>query len=173
MPQKAVFLDRDGVINVERGTYTYLPDDFIVMKGVAEALEIFKINGFKIIVITNQSGISQGIYTKEMMDACHEKMKKECRSLIDDIFYAKWHPDISASLSRKPDSLMLERAIARHHIIPTESWLIGDKERDVLSGMKVNLRTILIGSGNEKTQADYISENLLSAAHLIAAPELH
>ncbi len=167
MFQKAIFLDRDGVINEERGTYTFLPKDFIIIQGVPEAIKILKENGFKIIVITNQSGISQGLYTRENMETCHEKMLKTCDFLIDDIYYAPWHPNISNSLSRKPDSLMLERAIAKHLINPKESWLIGDKERDIDSALKVNLKTILIDSTSKETKAKFTDKNLLEAARRI------
>ena len=167
MKNKAVFLDRDGVINKERGTYTFLPEDFEIIDGVPESIALLKKNGFKIIVITNQSGISQGLYSKEMMVSCHNKMMAECQQLIDDIYYAKWHPNVSESLFRKPDSLMIERAIALHEVDLTKSWLIGDKERDILSGRKVDLKTILIGDRRQDTNADLIAVDLREAVNQI------
>ncbi len=168
---KAVFLDRDGVINEERGTYTFLPEDFKIIPGVPEAIRLLKEHGYNIIVITNQSGISQGLYTLEMMEACHQKMERECHFLINDIYFSRWHPSISASLSRKPDSLMLERAMARYNINPATSWMIGDKERDIDSAKKVGLNTVLIHYYKGDTKADLVHENLLEASGEIIASD--
>lgn len=168
MDKKCVFLDRDGVINIERGTYTYKTEDFILISGVREAIKTLHENGYKVIVITNQSGISQGIYTRKDMEACHQKMATETAGLIDDIFYCPWHPRISESLMRKPDSLMFERAIALHGIDTQNSWMVGDKERDIEPAKKVGLKTILISdSPAEKTAADHRAGNLLKATKLI------
>jgi len=161
--KKCVFLDRDGVINEERGTYTYKIEDFAIISGVAEAIGLLKSHDYKIIVITNQSGISQGLYTREMMEECHRKMMQETFHQIDDIYYSKWHPDVSDSLFRKPDSLMLERAIASHHISASDSWLVGDSERDILAAKKVDLKTILVGKKEATTSADFREKDLISA----------
>ena len=163
MLSKCVFLDRDGVINEERGEYTFLPDDFNVIEGVPEAIGLLKKGGYKVIVVTNQAGISQGLYTKEDMEACHAKMQKISLGMIDDIFFCRWHPHISESLMRKPDSVMLERAIALHKVDVSQSWLMGDRERDILSGKKVGLKTILIANPLEDTTADYVSDSLYEA----------
>lgn len=163
MYSKCVFLDRDGVINEERGAYTFLPEDFKIIAGVVDAIEVLKRSGYKIIVVTNQSGISQGLYTKENMDSCHAKMMRATHGKIDDVFFCRWHPGISESLMRKPDSMMLERAIALHKVDVGKSWLIGDRERDIESAKKVGLKTILVADSSQNTTADYISENLLGA----------
>ncbi len=168
MSDKCVFLDRDGVINEERGTYTFTETDFILLEGVADAIRLLKNNQFKVIVITNQSGISQGLYSLENMLSCHRKMMSETNQLIDDIYYSKWHPSISESLSRKPDSLMLERAIAYHQIDIGKSWMIGDKERDIESALKVGMKTILISQTEKlETQAGFIEKNLIRAVENI------
>ena len=163
MPKKCVFLDRDGVINEERGTYTFKIEDFNLIPGVVEAIKLLKKNEYLVIVITNQSGISQGLYTIEMMKECHQKMIEEMHYLIDDVFYSKWHPDVSESLFRKPDSLMLERAAAKFSIDLKKSWLVGDSERDIISGKKLKLNTILVGEKEKSNSADFREKNLLSA----------
>ncbi|MDQ4139219.1 MAG: HAD family hydrolase [Bacteroidota bacterium] len=143
--QKCVFLDRDGVLNVERGDYTYLPEDFILEDKVPEALALLKQSGFLLVVVTNQGGLAKGLFTRSQMEACHQKLLQSCQNLIDAIYYAPSHPAVSASLSRKPDSLMLEKAIARFNISPTDSWLVGDQLRDMQAAEKVGINGILVG----------------------------
>jgi D-glycero-D-manno-heptose 1,7-bisphosphate phosphatase len=143
--QKCVFLDRDGVLNRERGDYTYLTDEFEVLPNVPEALTLLKKNGYLLIVVTNQGGIAKELYKKNDVLACHLKLQENCGSLIDDLYYAPSHPNYSESLSRKPDSLMLERAIARYNIDPAQSWMIGDSLRDLQAAEKVGVKAILVG----------------------------
>jgi len=104
---KCIFLDPDGVLNVERGDYTFLPADFRIIDGVPEAIEIIKKAGYIVIVITNQAGISKGIYTREQMHICHEILMEKTHHLIDHIYYSPYHPSFSESLTRKPDTLMI------------------------------------------------------------------
>jgi D-glycero-D-manno-heptose 1,7-bisphosphate phosphatase len=145
MKQKCIFLDRDGVLNVERGDYTYVPDDFVLEEKVPEALALLKQQGYILVVVTNQGGIARGIFTRDQMRACHDKLQQQTHNLIDTIYYAPAHPAISASLARKPDSLMLEKAIAKYNIDPGASWLIGDQLRDMQAAEKVEVRGILVG----------------------------
>ncbi|MFC5269566.1 D-glycero-alpha-D-manno-heptose-1,7-bisphosphate 7-phosphatase [Adhaeribacter terreus] len=167
---KAVFLDRDGVLNVERGDYTYLVNEFEVIAGVPEALKLLKDAGYLLIVVTNQGGIAKGIYTKDAVFACHEKLQQACGNCIDALYYAPSHPSVSESLSRKPDSLMLEKAIARFNIAPENSWLIGDRKRDLEAASKVNVKSIL--AGHEETFPHPFRENdLLAAAKYILSQE--
>ncbi len=144
---KAIFLDRDGILNVERGDYTYKIQDFQITPNIIETLKICKILKFILIVVTNQSGISQGIYSRDDMDLCHQYFQQQSGNLIDAFYHAPMHPSISSSLSRKPNSLMFERAIYRFNIDPKQSWMVGDKERDLIPARKLNLKTIFVGSG--------------------------
>ena len=143
--QKCVFLDRDGVLNRERGEYTYKLDEFEVLPGVPEALRLLKQNGYLLIVVTNQGGIAKKLYSKADVIACHSKLQDSCDSLVDAIYYAPGHPNFSESLSRKPDSLMLERAMAKYNIDPAQSWMVGDSLRDIEAAEKVGVRSILVG----------------------------
>ena len=167
--KKAVFIDRDGVINVERGDYTYLPDDFVLAEGVEEALGLLKSMDFLTIIVTNQAGIAKGLYSHEDVALCHQKMHRLLPSLIDDVFYAPWHPSFSESLSRKPGSLMFERALALYGIDPGQSWMVGDNERDLLPARRLGIRTIAIGPPELFTSADYFAGSLLEAAKRILA----
>ena len=161
--EKAVFLDRDGVINEERGDYTYRVEDFIIIDGVKQALESLKQNNFLTIIITNQAGISRGIYSREDMQACHNYMTENLPGLIDDIFFSPYHPSITESLSRKPGSLMFERAMARYDITSKGSWMVGDKERDLVPAKQLGLKTVIV-DGNESGFADHHAKSLLDAS---------
>lgn len=167
--RKAVFIDRDGVINVERGDYTHLPEDFVLEEGVEEALRLLKSLDFLTIIVTNQAGIAKGLYSHDDVALCHQKMHQLLPALIDDVFYASWHPSFSESLSRKPGSLMFERALALHEIDPGQSWMVGDNERDLVPAKKLGIRTIAIGPQEEFRSADYFAGSLLEAARRIVA----
>lgn len=142
---KAVFLDRDGVINREIGNYVTSLADFEINPDVAEVLKEFKQKGYLLIVITNQGGIAKGMYTHETLSDIHEKMSKALALegiQLDDIYYCPHHPDFTKCLCRKPASLLLEKAIAKHKILPELSYFIGDNERDIIAGDAVKVNTI-------------------------------
>lgn len=161
---KCIFLDRDGVLNVERGDYTYLPQDFKIIDGVPEAIKKIKEAGHLAIVITNQAGITKGIYTREQMHICHEILLKKTGNLIDSIYYSPYHPSYSESLTRKPNTLMVEKAMAKFDIDPSGSWLIGDRCRDIECGQKMNLKTVLISEQNNyECTPTFIAKNLTEA----------
>lgn len=161
---KCIFLDRDGVLNVERGDYTYLPEDFIIAEGVPEAIKKIKEAGYLVIVVTNQAGITKGVYTREQMQVCHKILMEKTDHLIDKIYYCPYHPIFSASLSRKPDTLMLEKAIAKFDIDPTQSWLVGDHCRDIQSGKKMGLKTVLVTiHENNECYPEFKSASLIEA----------
>ena len=167
-PNKCVFLDRDGVINEERGEYTYRVEDFRLLPGAAKAIRLLKSAGYLLVVITNQSGISRGIYTREQMRACHEVLLRATGPAIDHIYYCPYHPDISESLCRKPDTLMIEKACAKFDIDLSRSWLAGDRDRDMECGVSMGLKTILIGDASTgQGKAHYRARNLLEAATAI------
>lgn len=156
---KAVFLDRDGVLNVEKGRYVYRISDFELVPGIVEVLQAYKKAGFLCIVITNQGGIAKGIYSIEDMSKCHDHFQEISGNLIDAFYYAPDHPDFSESLSRKPDSLLFEKAIAKFDIDPTLSWMIGNQERDLIPAKKLGIQTIMF-QGPETALADYTTDQV-------------
>jgi D-glycero-D-manno-heptose 1,7-bisphosphate phosphatase len=164
---KCIFLDRDGVLNVERGTYTWKIEDFEIISGVKEALFDLKNADYKLVVVTNQAGISKGLFTKNEMDNCHEYLVSQTGNVIDDFYYSMYHTEYSNSLLRKPDSLMFEKAIAKYHIDPLVSWMIGNHERDLIPARKLGLKTIFIGEKTNTFQADFYTGDLRSAANHI------
>jgi D-glycero-D-manno-heptose 1,7-bisphosphate phosphatase len=173
MMNKCVFLDRDGVLNDDRADYVYRLEDCIVPEGVAEALQALKKAGYLLIVVTNQAGIAKGLYTSHEVRAIFEYLQSVSGNVLDDLFYCPHHPQYdSASLLRKPDSLMLEKAMAKYRIDPALSWMVGDAERDVLAGKKAGVRTIHITS-HPSSLADQTAANLKEAAQFILSIATH
>ncbi len=162
-----VFLDRDGVLNVERGTYTWKVEDFDIINGVVESIKKLKDHGFLIIVVTNQAGITRGIYTKSDMKKCNDYLMKLTFNKIDDIYYATSHPDYSESLLRKPDSLMFEKAMAKYYIDPAASWMVGNSDRDLIPALKLGIRTIFVGKSKNTPGNLYFAADLQKAAEII------
>lgn len=164
---KCIFLDRDGVLNVERGDYTFIPKDFVIPDGVPEAVKKIKEAGFLAVVVTNQAGITKrpkGLFTREQMNVCHDILMEKTGRLIDKIYYSPYHPTFSESLTRKPETLMIEKAIAKFNIDPTRSWLIGDRARDIECGQRMGLKTVLITKKQlDRCQPDLVAENLAEA----------
>lgn len=148
--EKAVFLDRDGVLNDNSGKYyVYRKEDFALNKGVIEALSDLRKRGFLLIVITNQGGISKGITTHAQVQHLHEEMVRELTESgihLSEIYYCPHHPDIEKCLCNKPGSLLLEKAIARFNISVKDSFFIGDSDRDIHAAERVGLNPVRIES---------------------------
>ena len=151
--EKAIFLDRDGVINNnENRYYISKPEDLILNTGITDALKTFQDHNFNLIIISNQSGISKKIYSKEDCDRVHDRLKKILSGHginITEIYYCPHHPEVENCLCRKPESLLFEKALARFNIDPAQSWMIGDNDRDVIAAEKTGLRTILINPNED------------------------
>jgi D-glycero-D-manno-heptose 1,7-bisphosphate phosphatase len=170
---RAVFLDRDGVLNEERGDYTWLLDDFRVLPDVPEALRQLRAAGFRLIVITNQAGIQKGLYSLAEVAACHQKLQTTVGGLIDAFYVAPGWPKVSESLGRKPGTLLLEKAVARFGLNPVQCWFVGDRGRDIAAGSQMGCRTIRVGPLHDSTddfpQADFYAPNLGAAVAPIIA----
>lgn len=163
---KCIFLDRDGVINVDYVDYVYDLQKFQFIEGVQEALKKFKDAGYLLILITNQSGIVKGIYKEEDVWTVYNHIQHETGEVLDDMYYAPYHEKWTNSLTRKPDSLMLEKAIAKYNIDISRSWMIGDKERDLIPGKKLGLMTGIVD--NKCDVADESGANLLDISSKIS-----
>jgi D-glycero-D-manno-heptose 1,7-bisphosphate phosphatase len=153
---KAIFLDRDGVLIRERGDYTWLLEDMFINDNVDKALKVFSDAGYLLIVISNQSGIDKGLYTKKDADYLHLHLDRFFRNkniLIEEFYYCPHHPTVSKCLCRKPDSLLLEKAIARFNIDPLHSWFIGDADRDIEAGKKAGVKTLKIAVNSSLVKA--------------------
>lgn len=166
----AIFLDRDGVINHDPGDYTKHLDEFHVLPTVMEALRKFVDGGFDLVIITNQGGIAKGLYGHAEVAAIHAHLERLCEANGTPLlgtYYSPHHPDYGASLSRKPGSLMIERACARYGIDPGRSWMIGDKPRDLEAGSGAGVQGILMPvNGELKDVADRILSTLQQQPHV-------
>ena len=142
---KAVFLDRDGVLNEEIGTYVWEPEKFIIIPGVPESLVRLKAAGYYLIAVTNQAGIAKKLYTATEVRACHAKLQSACGGIIDALYFSDAHPSVSESILRKPGSGMLEKAVARFKLDVAQCWIVGDRLRDMQAGASIGVRGVLVG----------------------------
>ena len=150
-PKCVIGLDRDGVINVDRGTYTYKGTDFEPIEGSLEAIAKLRKLGHKIAIITNQGGIEHGLFTEEDVDTLHQYMldlfgEAGCPS-IDAIYYsASSH---KSNMYAKPNLGMFKRCQKEHpHIKFNKGYYIGDKLSDLKAAHKIGARPILVRTGH-------------------------
>jgi D-glycero-D-manno-heptose 1,7-bisphosphate phosphatase len=182
--KRAVFLDRDGTLNVEKD-YLYRIDEFEFVAGAEEAVRMFNKAGFMVVVVTNQSGVARGYYTEEDVEILHRHIGSElekCGARVDAWFYCPHHPDGRGSYSlpckcRKPLPGMLIEAAGRFDIDLDASIMIGDKIADVSAGLAAGCRTVLVRTGYGAEDEQLISgstlvfDDLLSAARSLACPK--
>ena len=170
MKNKCIFLDRDGVLNVDRVDYVYRMEDFIIPPGGGEALHALKNAGYLLVVITNQSGIAKGLYKREDVYAIHQAIQDGTGVKLDDLYFCPYHEKFdSNSLTRKPGSLMIEKAAAKYEVDFDASWMVGDHERDISAGTRAGLRTILLAPTGTETMATCVVDDLLAASKIILA----
>ncbi len=162
---KAVFLDRDGVINDNSHLYYVTKvSDFKILPGVKEALRELKTLGFLIIIVTNQQAVGKGLMTEEELLEIHKFMKKEL-PYIDDVFYC---PHIEGTCDcRKPSTKLFELAGKKYSIDFKKSWVIGDSERDIIPGKKLGCKTIRITKDKSLSNADFSADDLQSCVEII------
>ncbi len=168
-PNKAIFLDRDGVLNDETGDYVWQPERFVVSPGVPGALARLKAAGYFLIVVTNQAGIAKKLYTAADVLACHAKLQAACGHALDALYFSDSHPSASESIFRKPDSGMLEKAAARFGLDPAQCWIVGDRLRDLQAGARLGVRGVLVGH-TEAVAGGPHAADLAAAADIILGP---
>ena len=166
----AVFIDRDGMI-MQDADYCSDPREVKIFPRVAEALRRLKSKGFKLIIITNQSGIGRGFFTVEQYRAVEAEVLRQLGDgLIDATYFC---PDVPGQHSscRKPAPGMIVEATREHQIDLARSFLIGDKEIDAECGRNVGMRTIRVRTGFDRetagSMADWVAEDLPAAAEII------
>lgn len=156
---KAVFLDRDGTINIDKG-YVYKLEDLEFLPGACNALKAFQDAGFTLIVITNQSGVGRGYYTMKDVEKFNNYLNKKLNSLginITDFFICPHKPEDSCNC-RKPSPYLINEAIRKYNIDPQKSFMFGDKSSDVQLGENANIQSYLI---TEKENLAYWANKLL------------
>lgn len=185
MSNRAVFIDRDGTLNVEV-EYLNKIDQLKLIDGTVEALKLLQNKDFKRVVITNQSGIARGYLTERELYEIHAALNEMLRLQsvsVDAIYFCPHHPKkgIAPYLQhcdcRKPKTGMLQQAASDLGIDLSASFVIGDKPADVLAGQTAGCKTVLVltGYGQQSLQKldetgakpDFIAKNLLDAVRWI------
>ena len=164
--KKAIFLDRDGTINVEKD-YIYKSEDLVFEEGTIEALKTFKNLGYILIVISNQSGIARGYFTEEDLNIFNNNMNEILKRNgieITEFYCCPHHPDGIGEYKkvcecRKPNNKMIEDAIKKYNIAREKSYMIGDKTSDIGAGLKSNLKTVLVKTGYGLKDMEKIDKN--------------
>lgn len=166
--QKAVFLDRDGVINIDKA-YVSKIEDFEFCEGVFEALRHFQSLGYKLIIVTNQSGIGRSYYSEEDFQKLTEWMKETLLHVkinIDAVYHCPHAPEEQCAC-RKPKSGMFEEAIRAFDIDVKTSWMIGDKSTDMQAAQGVGIDNTILLSQVCEGGAKYCVNLILDTINLI------
>ena len=164
--KKAIFLDRDGTINVEKD-YIYKSEDLVFEEGSIEALKTFKNLGYILIVVSNQSGIARGYFTEADLNIFNNNMNEILKKNgveITEFYCCPHHPDGIGKYKkvcecRKPNNKMIEDAIEKYNIDRAKSYMIGDKISDIGAGLKSNLKTVLVKTGYGLKDMEKIDKN--------------
>jgi D-glycero-D-manno-heptose 1,7-bisphosphate phosphatase len=155
-PSKAVFFDRDGVLNQDSG-YPYLPEHIRWIPGAFEAVKAANDAGYKVFVVTNQSGIARGFYTEEDVQSLHRWMMKQCAAeggKIHDFIYCPHHPDEGRGAyrveceCRKPKPGMIQALIKKHGLDAGNSFFVGDRAIDMEAAKAAGVKGCLFTGGN-------------------------
>jgi len=178
---KVIFLDRDGVINTfpGRGNYVTGARSFSFLPGSIEAVKKFNEHGFKVFVVSNQSGVAKGIYSQKDLDAIDKKMRsglKKKKAFLDGIYYCT-HGSGEGCSCRKPKTGMLEAALKDSKGSLERSFFIGDSFVDIETAKNFGAHPVLVLSGREKLsgsgdwpcQPEYVFDNLLLASYYLCA----
>jgi D-glycero-D-manno-heptose 1,7-bisphosphate phosphatase len=179
---KALFLDRDGVINEERH-YVHEIQEIVFMEGIFDVCRRFYNSGFLIIIITNQSGIGRGLYSEAHFLALTSWMHGEFLQhsiSFAETFYCPFHPDASLdkyrkqSFDRKPNPGMILKAREKFELNLEQSILVGDKEDDISAGKRAGVGTTVLYKGAQSpaiSQADYTMDSLFELYTLLPDDE--
>jgi D-glycero-D-manno-heptose 1,7-bisphosphate phosphatase len=191
MINRAIFLDRDGTLNVEDGHITS-PERFRLYSFAAEAVRLINQSGWKAIVLTNQSGIARDYFTEATLAEIHELMRESLGlqgARLDAIYYCAHHPDYGsppyrlACGCRKPKPGLAEMAARDFNLDLNRCYVVGDRYRDVEAGHAAGARGVMVmtGYGREEYEADrgrwprqpdHVAEDLLDAVKWILRSEL-
>jgi len=182
MANKAIFLDRDNTL-IEDPGYINDPDQVKLLDGVTEALIELQNMGYKLVVVSNQSGVARGIVTEEVLGKIHDRLKQllaEKNLFLDKIYYCPYHPDgvipkyRKESDWRKPSPGMLLAAAGEMDIDLSCSWSIGNNSRDIEAGSRAGCKTILLEHHPRQKQPeqgrvnpDYRAVNMKEAVNII------
>jgi histidinol-phosphate phosphatase family protein len=178
MPSKVAFLDRDGTI-IEERNFIESPDEIRFLPGSVQAIQMLRESGYKIVVISNQSGIGRGILTEKMVREVNDlfiRRLKEKDAPVDGLYFCPHHPDANCEC-RKPETGMVQKAAEELKLDLKNTVVIGDKSIDVKLGKNIGAKTILVVTGYGKSEVnkladqndkpDFVADTLLDAANWI------
>jgi D-glycero-D-manno-heptose 1,7-bisphosphate phosphatase len=171
MKKKAVFLDRDGVINqtifrMGKPRAPYTLEEFSFLPGVQEAVDFLREEGFELIIVTNQPDVARGWVTREAIDLVNQYISEALG--IQDI-RACFHTEHDKCECRKPRPGMLIDAALEHDIDLEKSFMVGDRGSDIEAGKLAGCKTVLISNSAEEGNPDYISPSLMAATGWIVS----
>jgi D-glycero-D-manno-heptose 1,7-bisphosphate phosphatase len=158
--KKAIFLDRDGVINLEKKDYVKSIKEFQIMENVPKAIIELKKKGFLVIIITNQSAINRGLLTIKILNEIHNHLQeilKDNNTSIDDFYFCPHRPDEKCKC-RKPNPGMLLKAVQEHNIDMSQSFMIGDSLTDIQAAQKAGCEGILLNQN--QTLLELVTQKL-------------
>jgi D-glycero-D-manno-heptose 1,7-bisphosphate phosphatase len=168
----AAFIDRDGTL-IEEVNFLSSVADLQIFPYTAEAIRLLKENGFRVVVVTNQSGIGRNIFDEAAMRSIHDEMQRQLGNAIDAFYFCPHLPDEGCEC-RKPNLGMLRTASRDLGIEMENSWMIGDKLIDVETGLKAGIRSAMVRTGYGRRHelelerpADIVADNLLLAVEQI------
>lgn len=165
---KAVFLDRDGIINVDK-SYVYKIEDFEFCNGIFELLGYLQNLGYKLIVVTNQSGIARGYYTQEDFENLTNWMIKtfDQRGIkISEVYHCPHGPQDNCDC-RKPNAKMLQQGIEKYKLDVENSWMIGDKPSDMEAALKAGIANTIYVNFTTCKSAKYNAKTILDIIDII------
>lgn len=168
---RAVFLDRDGVIN-DNAKHVNKPADFILYPGVCDSISKLNEAGYNVFVVTNQGGVGSGFMTEPMLKTIHSKMEQDlaqCGAVLTEIAACTHHPK-SGCDCRKPLPGMVTRLVAKHNIDVSSSWLVGDMSTDCQAGKAAGVRKCVMLRG-QSDYADFTATDLVEAVNIILSTE--
>jgi D-glycero-D-manno-heptose 1,7-bisphosphate phosphatase len=165
--QKAFFLDRDGVINVDHG-YVFRIEDFEFIKSVFPVLRLLAEKGYKLVVVTNQSGIGRGYYTEDDFRKLNEWMiQKFAEQNVEiEAVYSCPHAPEEKCLCRKPEPGMFLQAIREYDIDPSRSWMLGDKDTDMAAAENAGIPNRVLMGGAESAHYTHRVAGLIEVLDL-------
>lgn len=149
---KAIFFDRDGVLIEEDGDYTFALSKVKILPSVIAFMKEMSQLDYRFFVITNQGGAGKGMYGMKEINEVHSHINAELKKegvAIESFLTCVHHPTTSNCICRKPDSLLLERAIALYQLNSKECFLIGDQDRDIQAAEKVGIKAIKVTSNSD------------------------
>ena len=180
----AVFIDRDGTVNEQRGYINHI-NRFIILPGAGRAISLLNKHNWIVVVTSNQSGVARGYFPIELVDEIHELMKRELakdNAYVDEVYFCPHHPDGAVReyrkecSCRKPNIGLIEKARSQFDIDMDRSYVIGDRWLDIAFAHNAHLPGILVLTGygigdltylvpHKEIQPTYVARDLLEAVY--------